>query len=618
MASSTSSPGTPSRATSAPWAPWARAEWLQLLVLALVIALPRLFALDADPPGDLHLHFITDEGWWAHNARQHALFGRWIMDEHNPPLYSTPLYTLLLSWVYALLGVGFYATRLLSGLSGIATCAIVYAFIRREVSRDAAFASALVLGCGYFFLTNNRAGFVESLQLAFATLAILAAIRSREAPRWGAVSALSLVASLLSKPSAIPVGAVIAAIYAVQLLERGVTPEARRMRWQAALAFTLTFVVASAGIAVSLVLPHWDGVRTEFASNVKIAVAPTNRLGGLGRLLWFGFRDEVGLNRLIMSGFFAQEPMLVISIASIGIARLMRRDPRPSPALEQGCWVWALVMLGSIAAQSYQPDRRYLLLVPPLAMLLGIAGARGIAPADTEPGPRVAWWRWMLAAAVGGFTIGLYARTLALAPLRAATAGWKIGSEAGFGQATLLVMIWGLSFLVSLALVLLWRAKMPRTRVAPALGLLAAVIVLDVWHAAPLAGHLTYTLRDASRDIGRVAAALPAERRAVVGNTSDTMCLENGVFAFLIRVWPEVDMYMNRDGIERFHPGLAVMTERRSRLAGGVESFSLDTMTPVRVYECWPDELGLPRLHTILYASNDIAGRVPPATPAPR
>ena len=96
--------------------PWG--EIARLAVLALVVVLPRVLFLDADPPGDLHVHFITDEGWWAHNARQQALFGRWIMDDHNPPLWSTPAYSFLLWLFYQALGVGLYQTRLLSGLAG--------------------------------------------------------------------------------------------------------------------------------------------------------------------------------------------------------------------------------------------------------------------------------------------------------------------------------------------------------------------------------------------------------------------------------------------------------------------------------------------------------------------
>jgi len=99
-----------------------------------------------------------------------------------------------------------------------------------------------------------------------------------------------------------------------------------------------------------------------------------------------------------------------------------------------------------------------------------------------------------------------------------------------------------------------------------------------------------------------------------VGNTADTMCLDNGLFSFLIRIWPEVDMYMNRGGLERYRPGLALVTERRGRLAGGVEGFTTDAMVPVRVYDYWPDEYDRPRLRTTLYAPADLASRVPAAT----
>jgi 4-amino-4-deoxy-L-arabinose transferase-like glycosyltransferase len=533
------------RAAGSPVLPRSRAqrvaELAGLLVLALVVVLPRLVALDADPPGDLHIHFITDEGWWAHNARQCALFGHWIMDEHNPPLYSTPLYSLLLWLVYKLAGVGFYSTRLLSGLAGVATCAAVYLFVRRETSPRTAFAATLLLGTGYFMLTNNRAGFVESTQLAFAVIAILAAIRSREAPAWGIASALALIASLLSKPSALPVGAVIVAIYGSLLIERGLTSDARARRWRAALAFAGATVVAGAVIAVWLVLPNWKGVETEFVSNVQIAMNPGNRLGGVHRLVWFGFRDEPGLDRLVLNGFLLQEPLLVFAVAAIAIARLVRRDPRPMTALERGCWIWVGLMLASIAAQSYQPDRRYLLLVPPLALLVALSATARPDPERRAMPGQVATWRWVLVWAVVAAVLALYARPMAVEPLRRLTASWKTGHEAGFALTTLMELIlMGSVVLAVVAVFIARRTGLPERATLPASALLVVLVVTSLAHDAALFARMRYTIRDASRAIGHIAQLLPADRRSVVGNVSDTMSMETGTFAFLIRNWPEV------------------------------------------------------------------------------
>jgi len=146
------------------------------------------------------------------------------MDEHNPPLWSTPAYSFLLWLVYEAFGVGLWQTRLLSALGGAVTCFAVYGFVRREASPRAAFAAALLLAADYFLLTNNRVAFTESLQLAFATVAILAALRSRAAPAWGALSGACVLAAVLLQADAVAAGAAIGALYLALVAAPGRPP----------------------------------------------------------------------------------------------------------------------------------------------------------------------------------------------------------------------------------------------------------------------------------------------------------------------------------------------------------------------------------------------------------
>jgi 4-amino-4-deoxy-L-arabinose transferase-like glycosyltransferase len=593
--------------------PWG--EIARLAVLALVVILPRVLFLDADPPRDFHIHFITDEGWWAHNARQQALFGHWIMDDHNSPLWSTPVYSFLLWLVYQVLGVGLYQTRLLSGLAGVATCFAVYGFVRHEATPRAAFVSALVLGAGYFMLSNNRVAFTESLQLAFMVIAILAALRSRAAPGWGAVSAVGLLLAMLTKPSAAAAVLVIAALYAVLLVDSRKRPAEFVTRWRASLVFGATALLGAAAIAVSFVLPNWSAVAAEFHSNTLQAI--DSRLTVIDRIrpfLWLGYRDEQGAPKMIV-GLFAQETALVVSVALLALARLLGRERRPLGELERCCWWWIAVTFAFFPIQTYQPDRRYLLLVPPLAILLGLAvGGAGVAlsssalSAAAEPAARRRAWRWLAAWAVAGFVVGLYLRTWALPLLTDATAGIKFGIEPGFAQAVLLVPIWAASFLLAGLALLAWaRWEVLRRTTIPAALLLGAVLVEDVARDAAYWSHLRFSLRDASREIGRLAESLPLDRRAVVGNTADTMALETGLFSFLIRDWKQVEMRMNLDGLTRFRPGLAIVTTRGGEPVGYDEGFATTGMRVVRVFDCWPDAAGRPQLHTIVYAPHAVA-----------
>ena len=589
--------------------PWG--EIARLAALALVVILPRMLFLDADPPGDLHIHFITDEGWWAHNARQQALFGRWIMDDHNSPLWSTPAYSFLLWLVYKVLGVGLYQTRLLSGLAGVATCFAVYGFVRREATPRAAFVSALVLGAGYFMLSNNRVALTESLQLAFVVIAILAALRSRAAPGWGAVSAASLLLAMLTKPSAAPAGLVIAALYAALLIGSRRRPAELAIRWRASLVFGATALLGAMAVAVSYVAPHWPAVAAEFRSNTLQAVGPGLTIGDRIRpFLWLGFRDQQYGPRVII-GLFAQETALVVSVALLALARLLGRARRPPGELERCCWWWIAITLAFLAIQAYHPDRRYLLLVPPLAILLGLAvGGAGVAlptPAPrpaAEPAARLRAWRWLAAWAVAGFVGGPYLRMWALPPLTDATAGIRFGAEPGLSQVALLLPIWAASFLLAGLALLGWaRWRVLRRSAIPVSLLLGAVLAEDVARDAAYWSHLRFSLRDASREIGRLAGALPLDRRVVVGNTADTMALETGLFSFIIRDWKAVDMQMNLDGLTRFRPGLAIVTTQGGNLIGQYECFSTAGVRVLRVFDCWPDAAGRPRLRSIVYAS---------------
>ena len=180
-----------------------RGEIGLLLALLAALLVPRLVGLSADPPLDFQAGYLPDEGAWAHNARQHVLFGPWVMDEHNPGLFAAPLYTGVLAGVYRLFGVGLFQTRLLSAIAGVLTCLLLYALLRAERSSRQSLPPALILGFSYFMLSNNRVGFTESFQLVFITAAAAAVLRAARYRWWGALAGVCFVASLLAKPSAI-------------------------------------------------------------------------------------------------------------------------------------------------------------------------------------------------------------------------------------------------------------------------------------------------------------------------------------------------------------------------------------------------------------------------------
>jgi hypothetical protein len=411
----------------------------------------------------------------------------------------------------------------------------------------------------------------------------------------------------MTKPSAIPAGLVIAALYAALLLESRRRPAEHAARQRAALVFVASAAAGAAALAVLYLIPHWQAVVSEFRSNALIATNPNLPTGGgLRPFLWYGFREEPG-GPNVMNGFFAQEAALVVSIAMLAVSRLLGRGRQPVGDLERCCWWWIALTLAFLSIQTYHPDRRYLLLVPPFAMLVGLAaGETSVAP---RLAPRPSAWRWLAAWAIAGLVAGLYLRSWALPVLAGATAGVSFGAERGLSNTTLLLLAWTGSFLLAAVALLVWgRSGALRRGAIPGALLLAAVLAEDVARDAAYWSHLRFSIRDVSREIGWLAIALPPDRRAAVGNTSDTLTLENGLFSFVIRDWGFARMYMNLDGFRRFRPGLALVTERRGEPVGGDEGFSVAGMRVVRVFDYWPDAGGHPRLRTTVYAP-DAPGR---------
>ncbi|MDH3687376.1 MAG: glycosyltransferase family 39 protein, partial [Myxococcales bacterium] len=145
----------------------AAGEVALLLGLFAFLALLHGLQLDADPPGAVQRHFLTDEGWWSHDARMHYLFGKWSMDDHNVALLWAPLFTGALRLVFEIGGEGLVQLRLLSVVSGLLTCLLVFGFVRGWHGPRAAFLATLLLGTHFFTLTHHRIGYPETFQGLF-------------------------------------------------------------------------------------------------------------------------------------------------------------------------------------------------------------------------------------------------------------------------------------------------------------------------------------------------------------------------------------------------------------------------------------------------------------------
>ncbi len=495
-----------------------------LLLLALGFALLRLGWLGADPSLYLVEDVFTDEGWYAQNARNHALFGRWVMDEHNPALVLCPLHTLLLRASYASFGVSFWSTRLTGAVASALTVGLV-AWGLRSRPRAAALAAALVATQPLLF-SLSRVAYCESLQLFFvtATWALLSGER-RGSWNWflaGSASALAV----LSKASALYAPLLAAS---APFLLRGWRPRRRTLG-------EVGLVVAG-GLVATLPFavfewPLLDVLRVELAreggSTLSLLPRGPALLAVLG--LWQGG---------VHPGFWAG---ILGSVALAGAVASRQLVTRPAEKQEHGAprvagaWIalslLALAWHHTIALQ----ERYWANLLVPLACLVAL----GVEPRVPALAPRAAV-RWSAALALA-FGPALALRTAVFLALPGPPQGGTAPRLPGEISAAVALVLLGLLAIA------FHRLRLPErlARVGPLWPSLAwAAVIGGAVASSGVVARPTYTVRDAAH-----ALAARSATEVLTGSVADTLALETPFFAFERRdlaTWRMGSGWINED-----------------------------------------------------------------------
>ncbi|HMB71592.1 MAG TPA: glycosyltransferase family 39 protein, partial [bacterium] len=176
------------------------AVFVMLLVLAAFL---RLAWVSADPTTRISWSngIFTDPPVMVHAARNHALFGEWILD-YNRDLWIFPLMNGLTRLAYAFTGPGRVPTVMVSALAGVLTVAAVAWALRRTLGNRAAVLGAALGATSYFLVMFSRIPIAENVVAALlATAAALCLGRGR----WelAAAGALAVGATLFGKYHAV-------------------------------------------------------------------------------------------------------------------------------------------------------------------------------------------------------------------------------------------------------------------------------------------------------------------------------------------------------------------------------------------------------------------------------
>ena len=172
------------------------------LAFGLMVFL-RLIHLESDPSFLMNRAFITDEGWWVHNARNAVLFGKWIIDEFNQALYIAPLFSIIEYSVFKILGVSIFSARLAPAVTGSISIIVFYMLLRRFWDKERSSLATLFLGLSAIHIHYSRMAFIETTLILFLLLSLFFWVKGNDHCVWGIFSGICIGMALITKFTAV-------------------------------------------------------------------------------------------------------------------------------------------------------------------------------------------------------------------------------------------------------------------------------------------------------------------------------------------------------------------------------------------------------------------------------
>lgn len=499
----------------------ARRRWLIGLgaILLLALALRAAFPL-ADPPWRSTIGITWhDEGVWAHNARNKALFGAWRVDEWNP-MYVSPVFTGLEYLSFSALGVGLWQARLVSVLAGVGATLAMALGLRAIASPAVGLTGALLLAVNFTWVMYSRVALLEATMIAALVASWACYARAAVSWRWGVAAALFGLLAFFTKASA--------AFFLVALGLDAVWTWWQSRRAGAATpapdprGALATFATLAAGTLVAVavfVAPNWS----EYSFYNLFVYGSRRSSMGLEPLI-----DRASWFPVIHAFFTRQWPLVLAALA--GIAATLARY-RQATAGERLLVLWFLLGAFELVLHDLGNERRYVFLVPAMT---GLAALLVIRDRRLLPEGTSAWSRAALGASAPLLAAGFY------------VAAGSVTRQLFMPDISLSVRSGALVALAAAgALVAGWPRLGPRLeRVSwSSRGAAVAVLLIVALDAGLLlewASHRTRKNHDASVAVGRL---LPPGT-LVQGKLANGLALDNGIRPLFIG--PGFGNYANR------------------------------------------------------------------------
>ncbi len=373
--------------------------FLSLVLFFFFLVSLRAVHLTSDPPARLSWSggLYGDEPAYAHNARNKAVFGKWVLDEWNPFLYN-PILTFSDYLSFRIFGTGFLALRMVALFWGMLSLIFIYVTFRRKFKKLwFAVLGVFLVETNYFFLMYTRLSLSDTMLTNWMLLALFLWAVGTEKSWVRFLSGLSAVAVFSCKPTAIYFAAVIGLAYLFTFAR----DREGGWRWKPFFLYIVPYLTGfGIGMGIWFVVYYLP-----FHAQIARYSREWSNLSmprGVGDFL----ERTLGGHAPIAFKHFAWFPYVLLAgwlYLPISAFRLLRKWRSVNP-LECLALAWFVLGYFALSGFRYRPPRYFVSLVPPTIML-ALCGLNYLAGlASEESHPPLGWYFWVPYAAWVGLT----------------------------------------------------------------------------------------------------------------------------------------------------------------------------------------------------------------------
>jgi len=331
-----------------------------LIALFAFLWIIRLLVLGSDSQLGMISYIPVDIGYYAHNARNKALFGKWLMDDYNL-IFATPLYSYFTYLSFKIFGVGFWQINLVSAVSGCFTLIFVYR-IAKEITKDKKFAviATFIYGVNNIIVGYNRAGLTESLMFLFISGSLYFWLIGKHNRIYYFISALCLVCGWLSKSYGLAYILVIIGFFVYEARMKLIKNPIKIAIW-----FTSPLILSFITYLLVLVLPHYEEWKATNATLISVNVAHT-----FGQVIMNFIGFVINQYTLIIGNLTILTPLFIFCVVIYLLNKTNKSSSFRLSSIERYSIIWIVLACLPFAHANPMVARRFIILVIPISMLI--------------------------------------------------------------------------------------------------------------------------------------------------------------------------------------------------------------------------------------------------------